>query len=195
MLEWLINLRPDTASAILAAIAAIFSALAAWKGPIAAARLAEVMRRENDGAVERRKTKMFVFTTLMQDRITFYTPEAVRAFNLIDVVFSESRPVRDRWAEFFASLDPAKQMPEHEKQKRFRDLLSAMAQDLDLGDCLRLDDFERVYYPNALQEELNVQTLQRRAILKQLDGSSSPNANSTPSQIASQEFPPAPTRN
>lgn len=128
----------------------------------------------------------------MEQRAWYYADQAVRAFNLIDIVFIDSRPVRDAWAEFFASLDESKGIPEHEKNKRFRQLLLTMAKDLNLDDGLRLDDFERIYYPTALAEENHLRVLQRQAALRQLLGEVAPSSNTAPPAFTNNLFPPRP---
>jgi hypothetical protein len=192
MLEWLLNLKGETIFAFLSALAAVAAAVTAWFGPAAAAKLAEQMRRDNDGHDEKRRTKLHIFTTLMQWRGIMHDQEAVRAFNLIDVVFIDSRKVRDAWAHFFALLNQ-KSYSEYELRKLLSELLAAMATDLKIGE-LRLDDFERVYYPVTLEKEQLMKTLQRESIIQTLSGKISLSANSTPTRIISPEFPPAPVK-
>ena len=177
----------------LAFLATAFSAYAALRGPTIAAELAERMRQETEISNEKRRVKLHIFGTLMQERAAWYTPEAVKAFNLIDVAFIDNMQVREAWTELYASVDTAKGIPEHEKNKRFRTMLAAMAADLKLVDGLRLDDFERVYFPVASQEELQLRILQRQAALRQLTGNTSPSSNAASPQLTS-IFPPPPTQ-
>jgi hypothetical protein len=200
MPEFFLKMDPQTQAAFLSAIATFLAFLAttasvyaAFKGPAIAAKIAEQMRRDGEQASEKRRMKLHVFVILMEQRATYYTQDAVRAFNLIDIVFIDSRPVRDAWAELFASFDSAKGIPDHEKNKRYRVLMSAMAADIGIGDGLRLDDFERVYFPVALQEEDQLRFLQRRASLKQLNGDISPAANTAVTSAVANLFPPPPS--
>lgn len=199
MLEWWSGLDTQLKATALSAMATLFagiatalSAYAAWRGPAAAVRIAETMRRDAELAADKRRTKLAVFGQLMEQRAAWYADRAVQAFNLIDIVFIENRAVRDAWAEFFASLDENKGIPEHEKNKRFRVLLLTMARDLNLDDGLRLDDFERVYYPTALAEENHLRILQRQEALRQLRGDLSPSANTAPTSTGGSLFPPPP---
>lgn len=189
----------QTQGTVLSAVATFFagvatavSAVAAWRGPAEAVRIGEELRRDTEQASEKRRTKLAVFGQLMEQRAAWYSERAVQAFNLIDVVFIECRSVRDAWAEFFASLDEAKGIPEHEKNRRFRVLLLEMAKDLKLDTGLRLDDFERVYYPTALAEENSVRMLQRQAALRQLRGDVPPSANTASTSVAANPYPPPP---
>ncbi len=85
--------------AIFSAIATGLAAVATWRAPLAAAKLAEALRRNSDRDQERQKNKLHLFTTVMQERAAIYSEAGVRSLNLIDVVFNESRAVRDAWAE------------------------------------------------------------------------------------------------
>jgi hypothetical protein len=78
------------AAAIFSAIATGLAAFATWRAPTAAARLAETLRRDSERAQERQKNKLHVFAMLMQERAAIYSENAVRALNLIDVVFVDS---------------------------------------------------------------------------------------------------------
>src|SRR5580658_7578653 len=57
---------------------------------------------------EKRDQKIWVFSTLMSLRAAMLTPESVRAYNLIDVVFYKNLEVRERWKtllDYLASDD------------------------------------------------------------------------------------------
>jgi hypothetical protein len=181
-------------AAVFSAIATAIAAFAAWKGPIHAAKLAEELRRTAAADEERRRLRLQVFTTLMGHRAVIYDAEAVRNFNLIDVVFHDSRDVRDAWSKFFASLDQAKRIPQHTQDELLHRLLNAMAADLGLSGSLVPDDLSRVYYPGALAEAAHLEILDRRARLQVLRGGSGPAANSAPVMVGQDNWPPPPPR-
>ena len=104
MSSFQILLDPQVLAAWFSALATLFAAYAALRGPISAAEAAELMREKSERASEQRRQKLNVFTTLMQERAAYYSLEAVKSFNLIDVVFNESRSVRDSWSEFMESV-------------------------------------------------------------------------------------------
>lgn len=184
--------RPEIIAAGLSVVATALAAYATWMGPRSAAKLAERLRRESEAVYEQRRLKLFVFTTLMQDRAMFTSADAVRALNLIDVVFKDATPVREAWAELFLTFDTKNNIPTHVQEERFRHLLRSMAADIGLGDGLRLDDFGRIYYPNALAEEEAVRRLERQAALQRLSAQSSPTANSAAPPTAPSPYPPKP---
>ena len=180
----------QVAPALLSAIAAIAAAIATWRGPLAAAQLAERLRSTSEVATDRRRFKLNVFAQVMQERAQLFTLEGVRALNSIDIAFADSVRVREAWAELFQAFDPKRSTPDHVTDERTRKLLQEMAADLGLSDQLRIDDFARVYFPTALQKERQVQALQREVSLQQLLGQTSPaaNASDTPQGL----WPPKP---
>ena len=192
MPNWVLQIESATWAAIFSAIATLFAAIATWRGPRSAAKLAEQMRRESEKSNEKRRLKLWIFTTLMQERTAYYSVDAVQAFNLIDVVYNENRKVRDLWADFISAMDQNNAVPDHAKRDTFRKLLSAMSEEVGLTDDLRSDDFNRVYYPIALAEENNLRMLQRQMSLRDLQGKTSPAAN-TATTLVSIDFPPPPS--
>lgn len=94
----------------------------------------------------------------MQNRREIWHEDAVKAFNLIDVAFANSIPVREAWAELLLGSN-ASPYVDHIIDERLRKLLREMASDLGLSSSLRQDDFGRVYLPNALLEERSVRDL------------------------------------
>src|ERR1700687_3582640 len=137
------------AAAAFSAVATALAAFATWYAPRAAAKLAEALRRDAERSQERQRNKLFVFATLMQERSAIYSEAGVRALNTIDVVFHDSRPVREAWAELFLtfSLNP---ISNHVLEERLRRLLASMASDIGLGDNLKTDDFGRIYSPKPI---------------------------------------------
>ena len=91
-------------AAVFSAIATALAAFAAWSAPRAAAQLAESLRRDAERQNERQRLKLKVFSTLMQERAQIHSDEGVRALNLIDVVFNETREVRESWSELFLAF-------------------------------------------------------------------------------------------
>jgi hypothetical protein len=191
MIDYIIA-HPEVIAALLSAVATAFAAFATWIGPRSAAKLAESLRRDGSSAEERHRLKLWVFTVVMQERAQIWSRDAVRALNLIDVVFKDSKDVREAWAELYLAYNEKKQIPAHVQEERLRALLRTMAEDMGLGDNLRLDDFGRVYYPNALAEVDAVGRLETQAALRRLAPQTSPTGNTAPNHISSM-FPPRPS--
>lgn len=163
-------------AACLSAVAAIAAAVATWRAPISAARIAESLRRAGDKTSERQRFRLNVFAQIMQGRAEIWAEDSVRALNSIDVAFSDSRPVREAWVELYQALDTAP-LVKHVFEEKTRKLLQEMAKDLGLADNLRLDDFARIYFPKAMREERDVAFLRRQAALRQFAEPSQPAEN------------------
>jgi hypothetical protein len=170
-------------------LATAFAAYAAWKAPTSAATLAEKLRREAEQSGEKRKSKINLFTTLMQERAAIYSVDGVRALNLVDVVFNDSLDVREAWADLFSSFDTTNNVPQHAQQERLRKLLAAMAKDIGLSDNLRIDDLSRVYFPTALAQERMIQDVERQQAFARLQ-KATPSANAQTPQ--NKLWPPSP---
>jgi hypothetical protein len=162
--------EPQVIAAVASAIAAMAAAIATWRGPITAARMAEELRRTAESDADKRRFKLNIFASLMQERAEIYSTDAVRALNSIDIAYADNGSVREAWSELFQALTGNPMAPDHVIDERIRNLLRQMAADLGISDTLRLDDFARVYYPNALADERRVKDLQRKSHLAQLTG-------------------------
>jgi hypothetical protein len=175
--------------AIFSAIATGLAAVATWRAPTAAAKLAESLRRDAELHDERQRQKLSVFASLMQERAQIYSDNGIRALNLIDVVFNESRGVREAWSELFLGfhMNP---LVQHVIDERLRKLLGAIAKDVGLSDELRNDDLGRVYYPNVKAQEQLIRDLQRQQLLTSLQGQGAAGAGATGPQNTA--WPPKP---
>lgn len=176
-------------TAIFSAAATAFAAIATWHAPKTAAKLAESLRREAERDAEGHKLKLNVFITLMQERAQIYSDNGVRALNLIDVVFNDSRSVREGWSELFGAFH-IKPIQQHVIDERLRKLLAAMAKDIGLSDALRNDDFARVYRPIVQEQEQFIKDMQRRQILARLQDQDASAAGPATTQNA--QWPPKP---
>jgi hypothetical protein len=169
-------------SALASAVATGLAAYASWRGPSAAAEIAENLRRVAEKDNERKRQKFWLFATLMQERSAIHTESAVRALNMIDAVFHDVRPVREAWAQLYLKLNTPN-LQSLGFTEELRHLLTAMANDIGLADQFGHADAARVYIPNALAQERMVHDLERQQALARLQGTS-PTANTAP-QIAS----------
>jgi hypothetical protein len=176
-------------TATFSAIATALAALAAWRAPTAAARLAESLRRDAERYDERQRRKLSVFATLMQERAQIYSDNGVQALNLIDVVFNESRQVREAWSELFLAFQ-MKPLLQHVIDERLRKLLGAIAKDIGLADELRNDDLGRVYFPIVQAQEQFIKNMQRQQILANLQGENP--AGASAAGLQNTVWPPKP---
>ncbi|HCH72310.1 MAG TPA: hypothetical protein DFK19_10305 [Ochrobactrum sp.] len=167
MIEFISN-NPATIAAFLSAVAALLSVIATWQGPRSAAKLSEQIRRDTERENERRRMKLQVFSTLMQERATIASIDSVRMLNSIDFVFSDSPKVREAWADLFAIFHTSEAPHIQLREEKLRNLLKEMGADIGLSDTLKVDDIARIYYPNALAQEEELQMLRRQQALLQI---------------------------
>jgi Family of unknown function (DUF6680) len=175
--------------AIFSAIATACAAIATWRAPQAAAKLAESLRRDAQRHEELLRRKQYILATLMQERAQIYSENAVRALNSIDVVFNESREVREAWSELLSAFGISP-LPQPLVDERIRKLLSAIAKDIGLTDTLRNDDLGRVYFPTALAQDQFIRQMQRQQMLAALQRENMAPASTTSSQTTL--WPPKP---
>jgi len=104
-----------------------------------------------------------VLTQLIQNRPTIESLEAVRALNLIDVIYHDHKEIRRLWREFYDMLTNPAFFAETNiglggqliNQKK-ASLLTAMARDLEYD--IETFDVDRVYAPRWIveQERINL---------------------------------------
>lgn len=176
-------------TAIFSAIATALAAVATWRAPLAAAKLAETLRREAERHTERQKQKLALLTVLMQERAEIHSENGVRALNQIDVVFNDAPEVREAWAELYLAFE-MRPLVQHVIDERLRKLLAAIAKDIGLTDQLRTDDLGRVYLPTSLAQDRFIKETQRQQAIKALQSQNSSSASAAPTQITL--WPPKP---
>jgi hypothetical protein len=121
----------------------------------------------------------------MQQRAAPFTPEAVQAFNIIDVVFVDARNVREKWATYFNSMDERNQVPPHTSRQQLTDLLAAMAADIGLTS-IGVTDLTRSYAPAYVTRRINIETMHQAIQEQELERMFSQlSANTTPQPSAS----------
>jgi uncharacterized protein DUF6680 len=166
---------------LFALLISVASARVAWKAPQAAARLAESLR----AATARHDLKRSIFLTLMQQRAAPFTPEAVQAFNAIDVVFVDAPIVRDKWAMYLKSKDLREKVPAHEQRRRLTELLATMATDIGLTG-IAATDLERSYAPDYLLRRMKIEEMSDKRQEQELERAfSQASSNTTPQALAS----------
>jgi hypothetical protein len=180
-------------TAFLSMIATGLAALATYRAPILAAKVAERLRTEGEKASEQRRLRTFVFFTLMQERVTLASPQSVQSLNAIDSVFHDCGPVREAWADLYHALNRPDASSRSSVEEKQRELLRQMAVHLGLSDSLKRDDFSRIYYPTAMAEEAHLRNLRMAAEKKSLE-EPRPQANVAPMFAgAGSPYPPKPT--
>ena len=142
-----------TAAAIVQAIAAVATlgaavtaAYVAWKAPERAARLAEHLRTENERARLRRDEKLRLFYILMNHRgRNISAVEPVDALNMINVVFFDSRSIKEAFNRFMRFINGAENR--RARSDAYMDILLEIARDLGFPSSLTGEDLDRGYFP------------------------------------------------
>lgn len=123
---------------------------------------------------EKRATKLWLFNTLIATRHAPITDEAVRALNMIDVVFHDAPPVRRLWRDYFDMLcneglaNPAGWAT---RRKKNLEMITEMAKELGYGEAITHLDVDRVYTPVGLEHATKKQNDIQEELLRVLKGS------------------------
>ena len=147
-----------------AAIAAVCSAVAAFRVPRQVAIMAEKMRSDSQLEDDKRRLQNGVFVELMKVRRLDMNREAVMALNLIDYGFRDSRKVRDAYS---ALLDVYQRSASYnEQQDALDDLILHIANELGFGEGFTVADVKRVYVPNKIMDLQEIERLEIKDRLK-----------------------------
>lgn len=122
--------------------------LAIVLSPILAVLITIWLTRRN----EKRKEKMETFKQLMISRVTASTEEFVKIVNSIDVIFADSKPVRQAWKELFDEYTNPNYDLDRVKYRHTK-LIEAVARDLGYKNKIEWNEIiENVYIPHWLVE-------------------------------------------
>jgi hypothetical protein len=106
---------------------------------------------------ERRRTKTYIFNTLIMYRNRAPNEELVRALNMIDVVFRKNMNIRNLWKEYFSMLSNdglSNPVSWAQREHKNLEMLTEMAKVLGYSSKLTSLDIERVYFPIGLKDQI-----------------------------------------
>jgi hypothetical protein len=147
-----LTISPDWIQAVAAVLTFGAAGLAVWatfRAPKLAAEFAERLRADAQVDDEKRRMKLFVFTTLMQYRAAILNPNCVAALNLIDVAFIDDTKTREAWKDFCHATDPKNNLTQSITE-RYIQILDKMAQGLGLSSQISIFDVRACYYPEGM---------------------------------------------
>jgi len=107
---------------------------------------------------ERRQNQLSVLGKLIAARHELLSPEAVRALNMIDLVFYDKPTVRQLWHDYFGMLcnEGLNNPPGWaQRAKKNIELITEMAKVLGYGKAITHLDVDRVYSPIGMWEQIN----------------------------------------
>ena len=134
----------------------IFNLLALILIPI----IAVIIGQHLQNVSAKRKDKMDVFKTMMMNRIG-WSVEGTRAMNIIDIVFSDDKNVRQAWSEYYHALcvkDPDEIQLKQMQQAQDK-LLEKMAISLGYKDKITWETIQNPYIPKGMMEAMDQQQI------------------------------------
>lgn len=127
--------------------------------------IAVVIGQYLQNKAEKRKDKMQIFKTLMTSRIYGWTQESIHCLNIIDIVFSDDKKVRDAWEDLYDKY--CVQNPDDIQLKKIKNaqykLLETMAISLGYKDKVTWENIQNPYIPNGLIQQLESQNKSQQA--------------------------------
>ncbi len=109
-----------------------------------------------DNRKEKRFQRLSILGTIIANRHTPTSPDAVRAMNLIDIAFYKDVKVRTLWKEYLEKLSNEgldNELGWKQRKDKNLELIHAMAKNLGYGDAITHLDVDRFYYPLGLSSQ------------------------------------------
>mgnify|MGYP004522262211 FL=1 len=114
---------------------------------------------------EIRKDKMHIFKVLMTSRIYGWTQESVHCLNIIDIVFSDDKKVRNAWKDLYDKY--CVQNPDETQLKKIQNaqykLLDTMANSLGYKDKVTWETIQNPYIPDGMIRQQQEQAASQQA--------------------------------
>lgn len=137
-------------------VTAILNLLALILIPI----IAVIIGQHLQNVSAKRKDKMDVFKTMMMNRIG-WSVEGTRAMNIIDIIFSDDKDVRQAWSGYYHALcvkDPDEIQLKQMQQAQDK-LLEKMAISLGYKDKITWETIQNPYVPKGMMEAMDQQQI------------------------------------
>lgn len=129
--------------------------------PIAAVLIGQHLQNR----AEIRKDKMQIFKTLMTSRIYGWTQESVHCLNIIDIVFSDDKKVRNAWKDLYGKY--CVQNPDETQLKKIQNaqykLLETIAESLGYKDKITWETIQNPYVPDGMIKQWQEQAKSQQA--------------------------------
>lgn len=114
---------------------------------------------------EIRKDKMHIFKVLMTSRIYGWTQESAHCLNIIDIVFSDDKKVRNAWKDLYDKY--CVQNPDETQLKKIQNaqykLLDTMANSLGYKDKVTWETIQNPYIPDGMIRQQQEQAASQQA--------------------------------
>ncbi|WP_148294012.1 DUF6680 family protein [Azospirillum sp. B4] len=145
----------------------IITTISVFSAPIVALWIGGIIQSRS----EKKKNKLQILGVLLANRHDMISQDSVRALNLIDIVFSNDRGVREAWSRYCSAMSaPEMNNPlgwsiQHEKR---RDLLIEMAKAVGDAKNISTSDLLRAYMPKLINDQAEISFLENSIKLQQL---------------------------
>ncbi|HJV43172.1 DUF6680 family protein [Caulobacter sp.] len=126
--------------------AACVAVWASFRAPKLAAEFAEKLRRDAFASERARLMQIDLLFELMKHRNRYTYSDIYPSLNLIDLVFSESPPIRQAWHQFFLSVTDQGAVNSL-RQERYNKIIEEIVRYLGLGDQINSLNVQMAYVP------------------------------------------------
>ena len=127
--------------------------------------LAVIITQRLQNRAKKREDKLNIFKTLMANRhYGWVNRDSVYALNIIDIVFSDSTKVREKWALYHEYLSrPSESISMNTSNIKSTELLEAIAEDLGYKGKVTWVTVQNSYMPKGYSDYLNNEAQYYRA--------------------------------
>lgn len=127
--------------------------------------VAVVIGQHLQNRAEIRKDRMHIFKVLMTSRIYGWTQESVHCLNIIDIVFSDDKKVRNAWKDLYDKYcvkDPDEVQLKKIQNAQYK-LLETIAQSLGYKDKVTWETIQSPYIPKGMLQQIEAQNQSQQA--------------------------------
>lgn len=133
-------------------IIAVINIIAIVVSPIIALLISNKIQNDKD----KRNDKLWILKILMMQRVSTQDISYVNALNLIDLVFVDSKPVRDAYAVLYSEYAKNEVDFSAERISRAKTkLIEMIVNDIGYKDKITWDNIQQPYGPKWLLEEID----------------------------------------
>ena len=121
--------------------------------------VAVVVGQKLQTRAKKREDKIQIFKILMTSRIYDWTTDEVHALNILDIVFSDDKEVRDSWKDLYDKLcvsNPSEVELEKIQTAKYK-LLETIAKSLGYENQIIWETIQNPYIPKGLLNQLQAQ--------------------------------------
>ena len=126
---------------------------------LVAALLSVILSQYLQNKSKQRDDKLRILIDLMVSRIYGWTPNSVHSMNIIDVVFADSKVVKDAWHNYLnlCKVNNPSDAQINDIEIAKNKLIEEVAINLGYKDKLTWDEIQSVYIPQGLDNNLSKQ--------------------------------------